>query len=79
MQEQIDQEIADRNTAITNAINIEVTNRDNAISTAKTEITGDTTETIVSLLRKINTLQDSYDALLARVEDLEAYHNEENV
>lgn len=89
----ITQEISDRNTAITNAINTEITNRDNAINTAisaevsnrnsaistlKTEITGDSTETIASLLQKINELQSSYDAILARIEALEAYHNEEN-
>lgn len=90
----INTEVTNRNTAITNAINTEVTNRNNAISTAvnaeaiernnaisaaKTEITGGATEeTIISLLRKINTLQNSYNALLARVEELEAYHNEEN-
>ena len=90
----ITKEVSDRNTAITNAINTEVTNRNNAISTAvnaeaiernnaistaKTEITGGVTEeTIISLLQKINTLQDSYDALLERIQALEAYHNEEN-
>lgn len=55
-------------------ISQEKINRENAIST----ITGNSVETIASLLRKINALQDSYDALLARVKDLEAYHSEEN-
>lgn len=75
----ITQEISDRNIAITNAINTEIINRDNAISTLKTEITGGSTETIASLLQKINELQNSYNALLARVEELESYHAEENV
>ena len=64
----ITQEVSDRDTAIETAVN-------NAVST----ITGDSTETIASLLRKIDALQNSYNELLARVEDLEAYHNEENV
>ena len=86
----ITKEISDRNTAIETAINTEVTNRNNAISTEttnrnnaistlKTEITGGSVETIASLLQKINELQNSYNALLARIEALETYHAEENV
>ena len=59
------------------AITQEVTDRNSAISTAIGNVTGGSTETIASLLAKLETLQSQYNDLLARVIALEANHSVE--